>query len=261
MRVIIFGFLLLIIGCKVKHSTFYQTNQVQLTSPKVTVSQTFFEEETVIYFDQTEKGTKIYSVTDEKRDQFMNDSLIVKETQSYQFYSCGAGFTTSDTIPINVFKVDSKRIRKVKHSTPSDHYPGTTRCLNDQKKGSINFRDGNWMGFDQGEFSYSVELEKGQKVDGIVVSSLRDYGSWIFCPAKIIVALTDQNGVLHSFEETYAESNAQDARNGFEFSRIRINEMAPAKIKITVFPPAKIPEWHPGKGTTPWLFIDEIVLL
>lgn len=166
-------------------------------------------------------------------------------------------FIPSETIEIEFLQAepidDIKEIQL--KPDPSEKYPGGGKVsLTDFEKGSLNFREKTWMGFDKQVIEVEFTFEKNRAIKEVILSSMQDHGSWIFLPEKIEV-ITPTDTVLSQWE---IPNEAEAAK--LSFLHIPLDDIETQKLRIRITTPEKIPDWHPGTGHQPWLFVDEIII-
>ncbi|HAK70613.1 MAG TPA: hypothetical protein DCM15_04485, partial [Cryomorphaceae bacterium] len=87
-------------------------------------------------------------------------------------------------------------------SVPSPFYKGSTAIpLSDGRLGSLNFRDGEWLGYYgpeglDGHWNFSSAIE----IDSIKVNFLQSSLSWIVIPETVYLDFYVQSDVLHRYE-------------------------------------------------------------
>jgi hexosaminidase len=134
---------------------------------------------------------------------------------------------------------------------PSPTYPGIS--LTNGNRGPMkNFRDAQWMGFINHDLE--IQFEDISNVKVIRVGCLNDTNSWIFFPFKIELLLK-KNEKFEVIEEIFCQELKELSKKDFEFNR-KI-EFA-KELKIIVKRIECIPEWHNGKGSPAWIFVDQI---
>jgi sialate O-acetylesterase len=133
-------------------------------------------------------------------------------------------------------------------------------ALTDGIRGSTDFHDGFWQGFQQINFEAVIDLEEVKTINKISIGFLKAIGSWIFPPKKIEYFISEDginysklneliNGIPSSYGDVVSETFSIDANN----SKARY-------IKIAAENAGVCPGWHTGKGDKAWLFTDEIIV-
>ncbi len=129
--------------------------------------------------------------------------------------------------------------------------------LVDGKRGSTNFNDGKWLGFEGNNCVVTLDLGNSKPVDSVHISFLRVLPSWIFLPEKIsIFASNDGQKYTPVHSQTIPAAQASDDNHVAQFSlplrgTYRYIRVEAANIGIC-------PAWHAGAGAKSWVFVDEI---
>lgn len=242
-----------VIGCA--QNNFLQVEDVKLSKPYISVSEVFFEKDAIMTIADVEEGVKVFWV--------YNDVATAEYTAPKQFRhsfkisatAMGAGYIQSDQSIIQAVKLPLHPVKEiVSDRLPSEKYnEGGLDILIDRKKGKENFNEG-WLGYEGDTVSYSLAIEK-RKVYMVNVCALRNQNSWIFSPAKVEVY---HDGEL--LASTIVQEPSEQKEDGLEIITIPIEHLTIDHLEVRVIAPAYIPEWHPGAGSKPWMFIDEILV-
>ncbi len=146
----------------------------------------------------------------------------------------------------------------IKNSYSARYTGGGDGGMVDGKRGSLNFRDELWQGYQAVDFEAVVDLGGLTNIHEVSVSFLQNQSSWIFYPKKIAIEIS-QNGEdykpIKSFEMETEISLAHEIKD------LTTSHSAMVRfIKVTAENVSVCPEWHPGAGGKAWLFVDEIVI-
>jgi len=144
---------------------------------------------------------------------------------------------------------------------PNDKYNGQQgKNLIDLKRGTTNFVDGQWLGYEGSNFTTTLTLKENMEISKVAVGALSAPGSWIFYPRGLTLS-TSENGKqfkkIKSIKLPVEEPNTNVSMAFFDM------EIPPTKakyVKIEVKSQLKNPSWHPNPGGKSWVFIDEIIL-
>lgn len=256
---------LLVLACSTSKPTFVQQGEVQLSLPQITVDRVFFEEETIIRFGALTQGLSLYvtdAMTHGNSEQLINkNNLKISQSSKLLFCAKGSGFIPSEAVKIELFKT-SKRNTELSFLSPraEPYDKAEASVLFDLQKASRQFSDRGWLGFKRDTVQIELTL-KDEEIQGVALSFLEDQKSWIFGPASMCVEGFGESGTL-LFSDTVAfDPSLQKEQVSFRFLESSFGSSSPHKLRLTIVPLAEIPSWHPGQGSRPWLFIDEIVLL
>ncbi|MGQ0760723.1 MAG: GH92 family glycosyl hydrolase [Acidobacteriota bacterium] len=133
-------------------------------------------------------------------------------------------------------------------------------ALIDGVRGTTNFSDGAWQGYQGQDLSVVVDLGEAKKISKLGAGFLQDVGSWIWMPRRIdFAASNDGKNFVPLVSLTNDVSEKQDGAIVKEFHRT-IQPYAARYVKITVRTFGKLPAWHPGAGGDAWIFVDEIII-
>ena len=236
-----------------------QIKNTQLAPPQIAVDSILFKDAATVKLTFEYDGADIlYSINNSKFRTY-NEVLIIDKTSSIKVKSTKAGYLESDEQILNVVKVSDKTNQATIQvdPMPSDQYLGNApQSFIDGKKGTLNFRNGQqWSGFQTNEVTFQIDFEKPTDIQKVTCSLLRDHNSWIFLPATITVYGDNKTKGVNRCQLSNSELTPS-----LEFLKINVVEAKYENITIKIQNHPSIPEWHPGKGTTPWLFIDEILI-
>ena len=118
----------------------------------------------------------------------------------------------------------------------------------DGVRGTNNFRDGLWQGYEGVDFEGIIDLGEEKEISKVIPRFLLDSNSWIFLPVKVEVA---NKIVINDVEQKNSEIVLKDFTAEFDKLKARFIKVSAENIRTC-------PQWHPGAGGKAWLFIDEI---
>ncbi len=169
--------------------------------------------------------------------------------------------------PGRLFSERTKRIKNIATGKKiilnlkySDKYrAGSDSALTDGYRGSIDFSDGKWQGYNGNGPDAVIDLGKPVTINKITCSFLNSQQSWIFLPSKVEFSVSD-NGQKFKTIKIFTHNTKQDYRQYIKeyiYDSARITARF-VRVKATAVD--SIPQWHPGRGNKPWTFADEIVI-
>ncbi|MEM9648685.1 MAG: chitobiase/beta-hexosaminidase C-terminal domain-containing protein [Bacteroidota bacterium] len=250
-----------VVSCQSKKKVFLLTDSIQLASPKILADSVLFREMATITLHLEEEDALIKYTLDgsgvDADSQTYSGPIQVYHTATVKAKAFHPAYRTSETqaIAVRKQKGNLSGVEAKLHTEPHVNYPGNgAASLVDGQKGSTNFRNGNhWLGFQKNRITTDLRFPERRNVESIIVSVLQDQGSWIFSPETItITVLGNQIGTL-DFKES-----AQAGEKKMLFLEVPVTTGKYKELTITIEPLSEIPDWHQGKGTKPWVFIDEI---
>jgi hexosaminidase len=144
----------------------------------------------------------------------------------------------------------------------SERYPANgSQALVDGIKGSLDYNDGHWQGFNGRNADVIIDLGDEFAFKSISVTFLLDQKKWIFIPDTVNFYFSlDGN----NYQKVASVDHAIPLNNNIALTNdftAKLNK--PIKIRYIRMEAVNIgicPDWHPGKGQKAWLFVDEIVV-
>ncbi|MBA3662991.1 MAG: glycoside hydrolase family 92 protein, partial [Bacteroidetes bacterium] len=124
--------------------------------------------------------------------------------------------------------------------------------------GDVNWRKGEWQGYQYQDFECIVDLNEPKEISFVSANFLQDTRSWIIFPTQLEVYGSSDNITFTLFETI---KNTIDAKDYMAQTQTLKKEFAEQKVrfvKLIARNFGKLPEWHEGKGDGAFIFIDEI---
>jgi hexosaminidase len=137
---------------------------------------------------------------------------------------------------------------------------GGENGLIDGVRGTDDFHDGLWQGFEGVDFEAIIDLGEEKEISKVTPRFILNSNSWIFLPNKVEITLSkdnvnysDEKIIVNDVPQKNSEIILKDFPANFNMQSARYLKVKAESIK-------KCPEWHPGAGGNAWVFIDEIVV-
>ena len=132
------------------------------------------------------------------------------------------------------------------------------RTLANKRHGSMDFHDGQWLGFEGSDLIAILDLGSTVQIKKINAFFLQQQGSWILLPSRVDFEVSDNCVTWKLFDSAYQALKPDDSVYVKNFS---VSADCVARyIRVTAHASGLCPEWHEGKGGKCWLFTDEIVV-
>ena len=147
---------------------------------------------------------------------------------------------------------------EVANSYAERYDAGGELALIDGMKGSENFLDGRWQGYEGQDLIALIDMGELRTVKKIGLNCLENLNSWIFPPSEVEFQVSS-DGTNYKTVAQFQVNTPSTIRN----PRIHRYEKAfsPVKGKYIMVVARNIgncPSWHAGAGAKAWLFADEI---
>jgi hexosaminidase len=164
----------------------------------------------------------------------------------------------NSTVDFKLHKATAKTISYTKQ--PSDKYKGSSEItLINSLRGTRNFTDGKWQGFEGEDLEVIIDLQSEQSLTKVTTGCLHQTGSWIFLPKKVEVT-TSIDG--KNFTEAVTTMNKVPLQSKAQLVNlvVDLNNVKARYVKVKVINQGEVPIWHSASGGSSWLFVDEIVV-
>jgi hypothetical protein len=132
--------------------------------------------------------------------------------------------------------------------------------LTDGVMGTTSFRDKKWLGFLQPEVTFTVDLQRSTEISSVVTNFLSDANSGIFLPRVIDVLISDNNRDFTLVRQKINETNSKRGEPYIVPLEVLFDKVKTRYIRLKIKTFGEIPEGYLFKGTTSWLFTDEILV-
>lgn len=187
-----------------------------------------------------------------------DQTLILNSSKTLKVAAFKKGWEPSDVITQKFSKINFN-IKDFSILNPPDkRYPNSSKLF-DLKEGSLDFKDGNWVGYYGNDLSVSLDLGELKLINNISVSCLKDVASWILFPTDLIIYVSKtKNGTYKKLANLkIPEQNKLVESKKDKFS-LSLPKTKGRFFKIIIKNRKELPDWHISAGNPSWLFVDEI---
>ncbi|MCG8580219.1 MAG: family 20 glycosylhydrolase [Bacteroidales bacterium] len=209
-------------------------------------------------------GMDIYYSTDgtEPTTSSLKYNGIINIDSSVEIKACsfenGKKAGNSSGINLSIHKATAKPVKYM--NQPNEKYKGDTGItLVNSLRGSRNFSDGNWQGFQGDNLDVTIDLEEVKELSQITVGCLHQTGSWIFLPQEIRVHTSLDGHQFTLAGSTINNIPLQSEALVMDYN-IDISGTTARFVKVTAVNQKEIPQWHSAAGNKSWLFVDEVIV-
>lgn len=239
----------------------------QLAAPFMVYPSVFFEKETKISMEFKQAGTAIHYTTNgrtpsEQDPVYQGPIRVKKHFTILKARSFGTGFLPSETVEA-VFYQQGLPIQSISTTLPHERYPGHgNQTLCDGIGGVDPYSSTSWMGFQQDTVRMMVNFAGAIRPKQVLLHVMENQGAWIFLPQKVEVYGAKKGSddwiSMGSFMLNPTEKSGQNGGKALVFDLKK--PLKTDRIILKIYPLSNIPDWHPGKGSPAWFFIDEVKL-
>jgi len=236
-----------------------------LDPPTIISEASFFSDSLKISIESLFDGTDVYYTLDgtvptESSLKYDND-IILTTTANVKAIAVKKEWEPSFVTERTFIKNNIAYANVNLLSTPNEKYKGQKgKTLMDQKRGSSNFVDGNWLGFEGKHLDAIVELKEQNSISKVSIGALSAPASWIFYPTAFVVSVSNDGT---SFKEIGRKNMGEEDPNAevkLTFFDLDVTPTNAKYVKVSIKSPLKNPNWHTDPGGKSWIFIDEVVL-
>ena len=126
-------------------------------------------------------------------------------------------------------------------------------------RGKIDFRDGNWQGYEGVDFEVIIDFGETTVISEISSSFLQNQSAWIFFPTEVEFEISTDGFDYSSVKRFQHKTEISPGHEVIDFSHVFSQEKA-RFVKVKAKNITICPDWHPSAGGEAWIFVDEIVV-
>jgi len=257
---------------EIKHIAFIKgfkddgSTPLKLNAPVLENTALIFNNAMQLHLKHPIAGTEIrYTIDGTEPDSLhsplFKDSVLLQQATVVKTRAFKPGWKGSEMVQFNFYKTTYIPDSIVYLGKPNKEYPGNSpKVLLDREKGDFEFASGKWQGFKDNTMQILLLFNEPKAVQDVTLSMLRNTGSYIFPPSAVEIWGGDDAHSMKLLKKATPPAATQNDPN----ANISVDcSFAPATvkcIKIIAKPTMRLPDWHPGKGQTGWVFVDEILV-
>ncbi|MFN8117552.1 MAG: GH92 family glycosyl hydrolase [Bacteroidia bacterium] len=224
----------------------------KITETEKTVSIEHPDSKAIIYY--TLDGTEPNMQSKKYTSSFTCDSSTTIKAKAF------LNNQASTTTTAHLYKKPNNWKITIQSKYTKQYDAGGDEGIIDGQHGTINWRSGNWQGYQGQDFNCVLDLGKSTPIHFINSSYLQDTRSWIMYPKQVEYFVSEDGinytsyGVIEN--GVPADDYNLQMRTFYHTNNSNVINARYVKIKATNF--GKLPDWHQGKGGDAFIFIDEI---
>jgi predicted alpha-1,2-mannosidase len=143
----------------------------------------------------------------------------------------------------------------------NSQYPGGgDDAIIDGLRGNENFAAGEWQGFWGKPFEAVIDLQRDTEIRSVGGSFLQSARSWIWMPVNITFEISTNGSDWKEVADIKTDVPLTEVNPTIKEFRQTITPVKTRFVRVRAFNIGKIPNWHPGAGGDPWIFIDEVFI-
>ncbi len=232
-------------------------------APIITAPTTVFNQTATVAISHPNKAATIYYTTDAteptKNAKSYHAPFIVDASLTIK----AKAFLLTDSSVVTsglVFKKPNDWSIQLLSNYNKQYHAGGADGLIDGRHGTINWRSGEWQGYQGQNFECVIDLGKTMPVEFISSSYLQDTRSWILFPKQVDYFIST-DGINYTPYGSSIENGIAPDDYSVQLRTFTANEHKRPfaryiKVKVTNY--GILPSWHLGAGGEAFIFIDEI---
>ena len=143
----------------------------------------------------------------------------------------------------------------------NSQYPGSSHdAIIDGLRGNENFAAGEWQGFWGKPFEAVIDLQRETEIKQVGGSFLQSARSWIWMPSNIKFETSNNGSDWKEIADIKTDIPLTEMNPTVKEFRRTIAPVKARYVRVRAINIGKIPSWHPGAGSDPWIFVDEIFI-
>ncbi|WP_394750235.1 FN3 associated domain-containing protein [Spongiimicrobium salis] len=236
-----------------------------LEPPTILADTEFFGDTLTVHVEGVFDNAKLYYTLDgtipDTNSLLYSKPLVLDKSTNLNVISYLEGWKQSE-IRHAQFRKNSIEVSKVSlHNNPHKNYTAQQgNTLIDLTRGSLDFSDGHWLGYQGSHFTTTFQLSQEKEVSSVSVGALSAPGSWIFFPSGIRIWTSLDGKKYHETAAVQYPATENTFVVERSFFDVAIEPVKTKYVKVQVRSPLRNPSWHPAAGKACYIFIDEIVI-
>jgi len=163
-------------------------------------------------------------------------------------------------VPENILQGMGNAQIKLRTMFSQKYSANGVESLLDKTRGSRNYSDGNWVGFEQADFNAVIDLGIEKEINKVILGCLQNQESWIFFPKMFQVLVSDDGKKFRPAGSLEIDALKNDPAVKVQDFIVSLKNTKARFVQIIAGNISACPEWHKGAGGKAWLFVDEIII-
>jgi hypothetical protein len=132
--------------------------------------------------------------------------------------------------------------------------------LLDGLRGSENFKDGRWQGYQGQDIDVVIDLQHPTEVKRMSMGFLQSSYSWILMPSRVQFWISEDGDHFTLAEEVPTTVDQKEEGTVVRDFTAEFKSLRTRFVKVVAKNPGKLPAWHHAAGGETFMFSDEIVI-
>ena len=136
----------------------------------------------------------------------------------------------------------------------------TPALLTDGVRGGSTFSSGEYGGWYGQPFEAVVEMTGDETCSSVTLGTIVVKYDWIFNPLDLVVYTSEDGKEFTEVARAEYPVEGPDDANGKKEYTVTFPETSARYLKVTARCVEEVPQWHDGRGSKAFLFVDEIIV-
>ncbi|MFT3920690.1 GH92 family glycosyl hydrolase [Cloacibacterium sp.] len=230
-----------------------------VTSPVINSEKRTFENEENIEIESALNNKTFYAINGNNFQEYTGDFKI-KETSTIKAYSENNKGEKSVVVFSKIYKKPNHYSIEIQSKPHPQYFAGGNEGLIDGILGEVNWRKGDWHGYQSQDFEAIIDLKEPKEISKISLEFLQDSRAWIIAPTLVTIYTSIDNKNFLKAGEIIPRVKPDDMNaQTFNINLSFVTQKAKF-VKIIAKNFGKLPDWHQGSAYNgeAYIFISEI---
>jgi len=237
----------------------------ELKPPLIIIDNDIFTDSVLVEFKINFRGVDLFYTLDgtvpDSTSLKYSEPFHLTQTVDIQVIAKKEGWGISPPAEKTVVRAKYQVANVKLNKQPHDRYKaGGALSLVNFKKGTINFTEGEWLGYEKSNMTATLDMGKKLEVSNVSVSALESTGSYIFFPKQINISISVDGKKFKKVAKKTIPTTAGPEPPLIKNFTLPFENQNARFIKVEVKSNLVNPSWHPAPGASCWIFVDEIMV-
>ncbi|MFK7933052.1 MAG: chitobiase/beta-hexosaminidase C-terminal domain-containing protein [Saprospiraceae bacterium] len=239
--------------------------KAKLKPPLIVLGKEIFTDSTTVEFDLNINGIEIFYTLDgtppDSTSTKYTGKFYVTESANIQVIASKTGWEASEPAQQGAVRARYAAQSAKLNKPPHERYKAEGgKSLIDFTKGTINFTDSEWLGYEGEHFTATLDMGETVSVSNVSVSALEATGSYIFFPKQVNISVSKDGKSFTSVVKEVIPTTAGPEPPLLKQFVLPFEEQKARYVRVEVKSNLKNPKWHQAPGANCWVFVDEILV-
>lgn len=239
--------------------------EAQLKAPIVKVRKDIFKDTITVTIDYKLNGVNLFytldGTTPDSTAQEYKGPFILTETANVKAIAYKDGWKTSLPAQRVIARSKYQASKITLNIPPNDKYKANgSASLIDFKKGTTDFADGEWLGYQNQHLVVTLDMGKSLELSSVTLSALEATSSYIFFPKGLEIQLSKDGKQFQKVANRTIATATQIGPTKLKNFVLNFPNQEARYIKVKIKSNLVNPDWHPAPGAPCWIFVDELIV-